>query len=259
MWSRIKEKTSKAKELALKVAHAGRFSRAMTGGYGGILFVLGSICKVSYKNFFSGYGPAISAFVVAMTTFIYKVRANYKASDLEAPAAKAQLKQKQQRVSTQLIAEQLNVDADKTVAFLRKLKIADADIQRLQDWTVGSNDDLHDVIDKIFKAIEFDLTKYPVSFVTGIMATSGHFMECMMLQIYGDMTSFAFAANVPATAILGVITSIALIQGILQFFETKAAYEHPGAEAQMNAILKAYDKYETPQATRFGYGTINEV
>src|SRR3990167_6204400 len=148
------------------VARAARYAQGMAGAVAGIIFTLGSVFTVPIKGFLSGYGPVITAFLASLVTFFYRLRMDYRASDPQAPAVKLQLKERQQNLSTSLIACEFQKDMDKARGFLQKHHINDADIERVADWTadwtMSSDDNLQEVWEKLFKAVECNLDKYPV-------------------------------------------------------------------------------------------------
>ena len=223
----------------LQPGRAYRFSRGIAGGTAAFFFALGSIFKVPLQKFLFGYGAAASTLTLSAITFFFKAIDNYQNSD---PEDVTRIK----RLTTKLIIDQLHVDIKKTKDFLTKLNISESDIDRIEAWTEENNDDLHDVFYQIFNAVECDLRKYPASFLFAVITASTHFMECMLLQLYANLSSLSFDLNTVFTSgniILGLIALMALSQAVMEFIDTKSSFEYPNVTKLCSTIFNAYTKH----------------
>lgn len=229
--------------LRLEPGNAYRFSRGVAGGIAGSFFTLGGICKVPLKNFLFGYGSALTTAVLSIVIFAFKAKANYQNSSPDSQSAL--LNAAESQISTKLIVDQLQLDFHKTKVFLKEFNISKKDIKRLKNWEIESEDNLQDVLTRLFNALEFDIRKYPAAAVLGIMISAAHFMECLELQVYVNPDIFDYTNGAtPANIGLSLIARLAITQGILEFIDVKKSFEHPSLATMSNTIFKAYDKYQ---------------
>ncbi len=237
MWTRLKNTLSRS-----QLGEAYRFSRGIAGGLGGLFFTLGNIYKVPLQKFLSGYGPAGTTFSLSALAFFFKAEANYQTSHPDHISTT-------ERLTTRLIIDKFHGDMEKTKDFLRKLKINEGDIRRIEEWKEEDEDDLKDVLNTVFNAIAFDIRKYPASFMLGLMTASSHYMECMLLQVYRDPDMLHFNVDKGFTAeniAISLITLMAVLHGIMEFMHVKSSFEHPGVTKLSHTIFRAYDKYQIP-------------
>lgn len=244
MFSRIRNTLAK-----VQIGSASRFARGIAGGVGGIFFVMHGVFTAPLKKFLYGFGPAGTTFLVSSTAFIYRMINNFKAAH---PAdATVELKRRQKELSTSVMMDMLKQNPDKTRAFLEKNKISGEDIRRLEQWLSGEPQDVDDILKKIFKAVEFDLAKYPASFIFALMTAASHYIEWMLMQVNVDpemvnlnltMDQLLSTSNILITG----IAVLAIAQGVMEFVSVKRSYENVDDVAMHAEILKKLSAFQPP-------------
>ncbi len=224
----------------LNIGPAFRKSRQIAGGMTGLFFALGNVLKIPLKAFLSGYGPALTTLSVSLMDFGSQLIENHQSSapDNNAIAIKAN----ETLFTTRIIIDKLNQNSVKTRDFLISHNITSAEIERLEKW--NNDEDVWDTFVKVYNSVEFDIEKYPASFIFSITEMSAHFMEVMLIQAYIDSEAFEYGDHATVgNIILSLLFLLALYNGIKTFFETKHCYEHPSASKLSNTLFKYYEKH----------------
>lgn len=225
----------------VQISSAFLYSNGIAGGFAGSLFTFGNVFKIPL-NFGQGYFPAALSFFVRAFFFIRKLTQQYEDSDPHNPSV--QLKAKERFLSTGLIIDLLKRNQEASKGFLERLHLNQAEIDRLYNWTDTSNDHLQDVLNKMFNEMQWGFEKYSMSLLISIFSVAAHFMEVMLLQLYHkpDLFDFDHGPNY-ANVALCMLGFAALLNGIIEFDNTKLSYERPTPSVLCDTIFKSYQKY----------------